>query len=194
MQYDVLHTYTTSTRERPLEQRRELDRFLDSVQKRAFRMAEIATGNREDAFDILQDAMYRFVEKYSTRNFAEWMPLFHTVLQNRIRDWYRRESVRNRFRVWFGQSADEQEPDSMENLADGQMRTPEQQLQNRQGMEVLDQAIRKLPIRQQQAFMLRVFEGMDVAQTARAMNCTTGSVKTHYSRAIHTLREKLGGH
>ncbi len=82
----------------------------------------------------------------------------------------------------------------MENLADGQMRTPEQQLQNRQGMEVLDQAIRKLPIRQQQAFMLRVFEGMDVAQTARAMNCTTGSVKTHYSRAIHTLREKLGGH
>jgi len=157
-------------------------------------MAEIATGNREDAFDILQDAMCKFVEKYSTRNFAEWLPLFYTVLQNGIRDWYRRESVRNRFRVWFGQSVDEQESDSLENLADGQMRTPEQHLQNRQGMEVLDQAIRKLPLRQQQAFMLRVLEGMDVAQTARAMGCTSGSVKTHFSRAIHTLREKLGGH
>lgn len=194
MQYDVLRTYTTSTRERPLEQRQELDHFLGSVQKRAFRMAEIATGNREDAFDILQDAMCRFVEKYSTRNFAEWMPLFHTVLQNRIRDWYRREVVRNRFRVWFGQSADEQDTNSLENLADGRGRSPEQQLQSRQGMEVLDQAIRQLPVRQQQAFMLRVFEGMDVTQTAKAMSCTTGSVKTHYSRAIHTLREKLDGH
>jgi len=155
-------------------------------------MAEIATGNREDAFDILQDAMCRFVEKYSARNFAEWMPLFYRVLQNRIRDWYRREAVRNRFRVWF--AADEQESDYLENQADGRARTPEQQLQNSQGMEVLDQAIRKLPVRQQQAFMLRVFEGMDVAQTARAMGCTTGSVKTHYSRAIHTLRDKLDGH
>ena len=155
-------------------------------------MAEIATGNREDAFDILQDTMCRFVEKYSTRNSEEWMPLFHTVLQNRIRDWYRREVVRNRFRVWF--TADEHESDSMENLADRQMRTPEQQLQNRQGMDALDQAIRQLPVRQQQAFMLRVFEGLNVTQTATVMHCTTGSVKTHYSRAIHTLREKLGGH
>jgi RNA polymerase sigma-70 factor (ECF subfamily) len=192
LQYDALHTYTTCTRERLLEQQRELDHFLGSVQKRAFRMAEIATGNREDAFDILQDAMCRFVEKYSARNFAEWMPLFYRVLQNRIRDWYRREAIRNRFRVWF--TADEQESDYLENQADGRARTPEQQLQNSQGMEVLDQAIRKLPVRQQQAFMLRVFEGMDVAQTARAMGCTTGSVKTHYSRAIHTLRDKLDGH
>ena len=193
LQYDVLHIIKISKRERLLEQRLELDKFLASIQKRAFRMAEIATGNREDAFDILQDAMCKFVEKYSKRNIEEWMPLFYTILQSRIRDWYRRETVRNRFRVWFGSPSEERETDSMEKVSDEKMRTPEQQLQNSQRMNVLDQAIRQLPIRQQQAFMLRVFEGLDVAQTARVMNCTTGSVKTHYSRAIHTLREKLEG-
>ena len=193
LQYDVLHIIKISKRERLLEQRLELDKFLASIQKRAFRMAEIATGNREDAFDILQDAMCKFVEKYSKRNIEEWMPLFYTILQSRIRDWYRRETVRNRFRVWFGSPSEERETDSMEKVSDEKMRTPEQQLQNSQRMNVLDQAIRQLPIRQQQAFMLRVFEGLDVAQTARVMSCTTGSVKTHYSRAIHTLREKLEG-
>ena len=193
LQYDVLHIIKISKRERLLEQRLDLDKFLASIQKRAFRMAEIATGNREEAFDILQDAMCKFVEKYSKRNIEEWMPLFYTILQSRIRDWYRRETVRNRFRVWFGSPSEERETDSMEKVADEQMRTPEQQLQINQGMTALDQAIRQLPFRQQQAFMLRVFEGMDVAQTARVMGCTSGSVKTHYSRAIHTLREKLEG-
>lgn len=193
LQYDVLCIIKISTRERLLEQHLELDNFLASVQKRAFRMAEIATGNREDAFDILQDAMCKFVEKYSKRNSEEWMPLFYTILQSRIRDWYRRETVRNRFRVWFGSSSEERETDGMEEVADEQMRTPEQQLQSSRLINVLDRAIRQLPIRQQQAFMLRVFEGMDVAQTARVMGCTGGSVKTHYSRAIHTLREKLEG-
>lgn len=182
------------TRERSLEHRRELDDFLAGVQKRAFRMAEIAIGNREDAFDILQDAMCKFVEKYSSRNREAWMPLFYTVLQSRIVDWRRREKVRNRFRVWFGQSSHEQETDGLEKIADDRMRTPERQLQNGRGMDVLDQAIRELPARQQQAFMLRVLEGLDVTQTARAMNCTTGSVKTHCSRAIRALREKLEGH
>jgi RNA polymerase sigma-70 factor (ECF subfamily) len=193
LQYDVLHINKISKRERLLEQRLELDNFLASVQKRAFRMAEIATGNREDAFDILQDAMCKFVEKYSKRNIEEWTPLFYTVLQSRIRDWYRRETVRNRFRVWFGSSSEERETDGMEKVADEQMCTPEQQLQNTRGIRALAQAVRQLPFRQQQAFMLRVFEGMDVAQTARVMGCTSGSVKTHYSRAIHTLREKLEG-
>jgi RNA polymerase sigma-70 factor, ECF subfamily len=194
LQYDVLHIIKISKRERLLEQHLDLDKFLASIQKRAFRMAEIATGNREEAFDILQDAMCKFVEKYSKRNIEEWMPLFYTILQSRIRDWYRRETVRNRFRVWFGSSSEERETDGMEKVADEQMRTPEQQLQINQGMTALDQAIRQLPIRQQQAFMLRVFEDLDVAQTARVMSCTTGSVKTHYSRAIHTLRKKLEEH
>lgn len=155
-------------------------------------MAEIATGNRQDALDIIQDAMWKLVEKYSTRGPDEWGPLFHSILQSRIRDWYRRESIRNRFRVWFGRTESNEDPDPMENLADEATPGPGEVLQNEQGIAELDRLIRALPLRQQQAFMLRVFEGMDVAQTAKAMKCSTGSVKTHYSRAVHTLRDKLG--
>ena len=192
LQYDNPDSNTHRRKEILLEQHeRLLDQFLADVQKRAWRMAEIATDNREDAFDIVQDAMSKFTEKYRSRQVHEWGALFHTVLQSRIRDWYRRETVRNRFRVWFGR---EDEQDLMENVADEKMRTPEQMLHNSQSMTVLDQAIRRLPLRQQQALMLRIFEGMDVEQTACVMGCSSGSVKTHYSRAVHTLREQLGEH
>lgn len=194
LQYDVPEIDKNSVRKRFLEQYRELDNFLASIQIRAFRMAEVATGNRDDAFDILQDAMYRFVQKYSEHSRDEWVPLFYRVLQNRIRDWHRREKVLKRFRIWFGRPGDEPEADGLEKIADERAATPEQELHNARSMKILEQAIRKLPVRQQQALMLRVFEGLDVEQTAKAMGCTTGSVKTHYSRAVHTLREKLEGY
>lgn len=155
-------------------------------------MAEIATGNRQDALDILQESMYKLVEKYAGRDPEEWPPLFYTILQSRIRDWHRREFIRNRFRVWFGSSTDEQDTDPLDNIADTSGKNPEQELQHRQSSRVLDQAVRALPARQQQAFMLRVFEGLDVAETARIMGCSAGSVKTHYSRAVQALRKALG--
>ena len=194
LQYDAIFFFRTGKRGILLEQHQTLDSFLASIQKRAFRMAEIATGNREDAFDILQDAMCKFVEKYAASNFNDWMPLFYTVLQSRIRDWYRRETVRNRFRVWFGSPGGDEETDPMDNLPDERSHNPEQELLNSRSIDVLHRSIRALPIRQQQAFMLRVFEGLDVTQTAKVMKCSTGSVKTHYSRAIHVLREQLRDH
>ena len=157
-------------------------------------MAEIATGNPDDALDILQDAMYKLVQKYSNKSPEEWGPLFQTILQSRINDWYRRNSVRNRFRSWLGGRTEDEEVDPLQTLEDPGAYTPEDKLKLERSMSDLERAIGALPLRQQQALMLRLWEGMDVKQTAQAMSCAEGSVKTHYSRAIHTLRDKLGDH
>ena len=164
------------------------------MEKRAFRIAEIATGNRDEALDILQDAMYKLVQKYAKTDPQEWGPLFQTILQSKINDWYRRNAVRNRFRVWLRLDADDEHVESIHGIADVKSENPEKQSQADRSIEELENALRSLSLRQQQAFILRIWEGMDVAQTARIMKCSQGSVKTHYSRAIHTLREQLGEH
>ena len=151
----------------------------------------MATGNTDDALDILQDTMMKLVQKYAERPPGEWGPLFHTILQSRIRDYYRKNRVRNRFRVWFGRGDEEDPADPIQSLEDPSGLGPDRELDSARGMERLAGAVRELPPRQQQAFMLRALEGLDVADTARAMRCSEGSVKTHYSRAIHVLREKL---
>lgn len=156
-------------------------------------MAEIATGNQDDALDILQDAMFKLAEKYADRDSTEWGPLFTTILQSRIRDWYRRNTVRNRFRSWFSNKNDEQ-ADPIQQAEDEKARTPEQLLQADRRIDELEQAIHKLSLRQQQAFLLRSWEGYSIDETASAMKCSAGSVKTHYSRAVHVLREKLDEH
>jgi RNA polymerase sigma-70 factor (ECF subfamily) len=176
-----------------LEQDLALNRFLASVEKRAFRIAQLATSNSDEAFDIVQDAMFKLVDKYASKPEADWPALFHRILQNRIRDWYRRNSLRNRFRSWLSSGLDDDE-DLMQTVADDAGRSPEEQLQLGQGMEALEKALHNLPLRQQQAFILRVWESLDVRATANAMSCAEGSVKTHYSRAIHSLRETLGEH
>jgi len=166
---------------------------LAGIEKRAFRLAEISTGNREDALDILQDAMCKLVDKYVARNPEEWGSLFHTILQRMIVDWYRRHAVRERFRGRFGIShKDDENEDLLQNVKDDCGKTPEQEMQSNRRIAMIDNAIRELPLRQQQAFLLRTLEGFDVKQTARIMKCSDGSVKTHYSRAVHGLREKLG--
>lgn len=155
-------------------------------------MAEMATGNRDDAMDILQDAMFKLVQNYAGRDPNEWGALFQTILQSRITDHYRRNAVRNRFRVWFGKGEDdEEEPDPIQQLEDEQGSRPDRELEKAVSMKTLDAAIRQLPRRQQEAFMLRAIEGLDVAETASVMKCSEGSVKTHYFRALAVLREKL---
>jgi RNA polymerase sigma-70 factor, ECF subfamily len=164
------------------------------VEKRAFRIAEIATSNREDALDILQDGMYKLVQKYAKRNPEEWGPLFQTILQSKINDWYRRNAVRNRFRVWFKFSKDDESVDPIQTMQDQAAHTPEHLVQTDKSIDKLEKALRQLSHRQQQAFILRIWEGLDTAQTAQIMKCSEGSVKTHYSRALHSLREQLGEH
>ncbi|MDP1931538.1 MAG: RNA polymerase sigma factor [Gammaproteobacteria bacterium] len=176
-----------------MDQLKSLDRFLAQVQGRAYRIAQIATNSSDDALDLVQDAMFKLVEKYATRSEEEWAPLFYSILQSRINDWHRRSSVRNRFRGWLGLGDDEME-DPLQQVPDEAQRSPEQHVQMGASMEKLQAALQALPRRQQQVFLLRVWEGLDVRETALAMACAEGSVKAHYSRAVHTLREQLGEH
>jgi RNA polymerase sigma-70 factor (ECF subfamily) len=171
-----------------------LDEFLAAVERRAVVIAEMATRNREDALDLVQDSMLSFVQGYAAHDSSEWAPLFHRVLQNRIRDWYRRQQVRNRWRVWFHVDEDEDEPDAIQTAGDPAGRTPEESVALTAATDAMLEAVAVLPRRQQQAFLLRTWEGLDVAETAKAMGCSEGSVKTHLSRALHSLRAKLEGH
>jgi RNA polymerase sigma-70 factor (ECF subfamily) len=158
-------------------------------------MAQIATGRDEEAHDLVQESMLKLVERYGKRNETEWGPLFHRILQSKIRDWYRRTKVRNRWQRWFSGNEDgEDTDDPLESIADPAALSVERQLQTKQAAAALDEALRTLPLRQQQAFLLRAWEELDVAQTAAAMGCSEGSVKTHYFRAVQTLRKLLGSH
>ncbi len=159
-------------------------------------MAYLAIGQREDALEVVQEAMSLLVQKYARRPDAQWGPLFHRILQNRIRDWYRRTAVRNRWRQWFGglSGSHNEETEGLENFPDHSMRNPEQEFQQKSAVDALTAALKDLSLRQQQVVLLRVWEELDVAETARVMGCSEGSVKTHYSRAIHLLRRKLEGH
>lgn len=176
-----------------LTQQQTMDRFLAGVQKRAYRMAQLATRNSDDAFDIVQDAMLKLVEKYPDLPEAELPPMFFCILQSRIQDWYRRSSVRNRLRSWLG-TGDDDEEDPLQQLEDPASRSAEQLLVTEDSIEALNAALLALPLRQQQVFLLRAWEGLDVRETAAAMGCAEGSVKTHYSRALAALRSKLGEH
>lgn len=180
------------SKEQSVEQSRELDRFLVGVERRAYRIARIAVRHDEDALDIVQEAMLRLARRYSDRPSAEWRPLFYRILQNRIRDFQRRSKVRAKVMSWFSaSSAPEEEQHDPYDSVPASGAVPLEQLSIDESMRMLERALGALPRRQQEAFMLRNFEGLDVAQTATAMGCTQGSVKTHYSRAVHTLREQL---
>jgi RNA polymerase sigma-70 factor (ECF subfamily) len=184
-----------SIRTDALQNEQRLNRFIADVERRALRIAEIAVRDRDDALDIVQDAMIKLARNYMHRPEEEWTPLFYRILQNGVRDWHRRQAVRNRVMGWFGRSNDDdQDYDVIGQAADPVGRTPDEQLQNREAMNGLEVAVGRLPARQREAFMLRTFEGLDVAGTATAMGCSQGSVKTHYSRAVHALREMLGEH
>lgn len=181
-----------SHEEPQVDQVRSLDKFLSSVEKRAFRIARIALKNDEDALDAVQEAMLALARRYGERPSDQWRPLFYRILQNRIRDCQRRRTVRERILAWLPGGRDEQpESDAFDSVPDSRPEPPER-LQADEAMRLLEEALVILPRRQQQAFMLRVFEGLDTAQTAIAMSCSEGSVKTHYSRAVHALRERLG--
>lgn len=172
---------------------RALSQFLAGVEVRAFKIAQAALRQEDDALDAVQDAMLQLARAYSDRPQEEWKPLFYRILENRIRDMQRRRTVRNRVMSWlpFRSDPDEDEPDPIaEAVSDEPL--PMRRLEIEEAMSALERALEALPRRQQQAFMLRTLEGLDVAQTAKAMGCSEGSVKTHYFRALQTLRAQIG--
>lgn len=182
--------------------RPEISEFLASVERRAFKQAVYAVRDEEAALDIVQDAMIRLVEKYEDRPAAELAPLFQRILQNIIHDHFRRQKVRNAWVSLFSalplgrRDADpEQESDPLETLLS---RQPDQQapdtareVESAQILRLIEAEIGRLPRRQREAFVMRYWEEMDVAETAAAMGCSEGSVKTHCSRAIQTLSRAL---
>lgn len=171
-----------------------LEQFLASVERKAFRIARLGLRHEADALDAVQDAMLQLVRRYATRPAAQWSPLFYRILTNRIRDMQRRRSVRGRVMAWLPFAAGEDEDAALDPIANAPsaMPGPQQQLELEQSMALLEQGLAALPPRQREAFMLRNFEGLDVAQTAMAMRCSAGSVKTHYFRALQALRARLG--
>jgi len=164
-------------------------------------MAIIATSNHEDALDIVQDSMLRLAKRYADRDAEQWGPLFHRIVQSVIRDWYRRAAVRNRFRFFLGQK-NQRDQDGETTAEEDPIEThfataepePSAQLQQQQAIRQLDAALHRLPLRQQQVFLLRQWEGLSVRDTAQAIGCGEGSVKTHFSRALKALRTQLQDH
>ena len=168
------------------------------MERRAYKQALYAVQNEHAALDIVQDSMIKLAEKYGDKAAAEFPMLFQRILQNTIRDYHRRQKVRNAWLTLFSSLAPQRESDDydpLDNLKDDDNQsvpaTPEASMQQRQTIALIEQALTKLSSRQREAFLLRYWEGMDTAETAAAMGCTEGSVKVHCSRATHALAEFL---
>jgi len=172
---------------------RALNQFLAGVELKAFRIAQTALRHEDDALDAVQDAMLQLSRAYADRPPQEWKPLFYRILENRIRDMQRRRTVRGRVISWlpFRGDEDEEEPDPIAQAPSPEPQ-PVRRLELDEAVGALEKALGALPRRQQQAFLLRALEGLDVAATAAAMGCSEGSVKTHYFRAVQALRAQLG--
>jgi len=172
---------------------RALNQFLAGVEVKAFRIAQAALRHEDDALDAVQDAMLQLARAYAKRPSEEWKPLFYRILENRIRDIQRRRTVRGRVLAWLplrGEDEDD-EPDPIAQAPSPEP-LPLRRLELDEALGALEKALGALPRRQQQAFLLRTLEGLDVAETAAAMGCSEGSVKTHYFRAVQALRAQLG--
>lgn len=164
-----------STRDPELRQR--LDQFLAGVEQQGYRLALAQLRDRDEALDAVQDAMFRLVRRYASKPSEQWKPLFFRILINRVRDAQRR-------RPWItGLPAEMLERPAADD--------PEQQQAQRDAITTLEIALGELPARQREAVLLRVWEGFDVVTTATIMACSTGSVKTHLSRALHRLRARV---
>jgi RNA polymerase sigma-70 factor, ECF subfamily len=176
----------------------ELSQFLTSVERRAYKHALYAVRDDHAALDIVQDAMIKLAEKYGGKPAEELPMLFQRILQNTIRDYYRRQKVRSSWISLFSgmQSRhDDEEFDPLDVLEDNENQSlpaaPEASLQQSQIIALIEEALSSLPARQREAFLLRYWEGLDTTETAMAMGCTEGSVKTHCSRAVHALSVSL---
>jgi RNA polymerase sigma-70 factor (ECF subfamily) len=172
--------------------------FLASVERRAFKQAVFSVQEQESALDIVQDAMLRLAEKYADRPAAELPLLFQRILQNAIRDYFRRSKVRSTWTMLLtsmGLGGEDDDADPLETLeiesASAIPVSPQSQLEQSQVMEAIEDAIKGLPARQREAFVLRYWEELDVSETAKVMGCSEGSVKTHCSRATHALAKVL---
>ncbi|HGH3160902.1 TPA: RNA polymerase sigma factor [Acinetobacter baumannii] len=166
--------------------------FMQDVTGRALVMMESATqGQQGIAMDLVQEAFIALHKSYADRSTEEWYPLFYTILNNKLQDWRRKEARRANPFSFFKKVSLDNDDEEIIDIVDEKAINPADFLDQAVTIEEIQEAIAKLPVRQQQAFMLRAWEGFDTHTTAQIMNCTEGSVKTHYHRAIQGLREYL---
>jgi RNA polymerase sigma-70 factor, ECF subfamily len=182
----------------PLATQKEMSDFLASVERRAFKQAVFSVQEEESAHDIVQDSMLRLAEKYCDKPAAELPLLFQRILQNAIRDHFRRSKVRSTWTTLLssmGLGGDDDDVDPLETFQVEDLSnvpaSPAAQLEQSQVMESIEDALKALPARQREAFVLRYWEELDVSETAKVMGCSEGSVKTHCSRATHALAKIL---
>lgn len=178
---------------------KELSDFLKSTERRAFKRAVYSVRDEDAALDIVQDAMIRLSQSYADRPPAELPLLFQRILSNAILDWFRRRKVRNaavkNFSDFAPAGGGDDDFDILEILqSQGNGSTTESaadSVSRDQILVAIDEAVADLPTRQREAFLLRYWDEFDVAETASAMGCSEGSVKTHCSRAVHALAKAL---
>jgi len=175
-----------------------LSAFLAEVERRAFKQALFAVRDEDAALDIVQDAMLKLTEKYGAKPVAELPMLFQRILQNAIHDHFRRQKVRSTWTTLLsalGQKDDDEDYDPLETLPSKSESNwaadPAGAHEQTKIVALIEEALTRLPARQREAFLLRYWEELDVAETATAMGCSEGSVKTHCSRAVRALAEML---
>ncbi|MEN9316981.1 MAG: hypothetical protein RIS35_3374 [Pseudomonadota bacterium] len=179
--------------------RQEMSDFLASTERRAFKQAVFAVRDDEAALDIVQDSMFKLVEKYANHPAAELPMLFQRILQNTITDHFRRRKVRDTWTTLIsalipgGDDRDDVDPlESLDSASEGsRVESVADTVERDQILTAIESELMKLPPRQREAFLMRYWEEMDVAETAVAMGCSEGSVKTHCSRATHALARAL---
>jgi RNA polymerase sigma-70 factor (ECF subfamily) len=176
----------------------ELSEFLKSVEKRAFKRTTYHVRNDESALDIVQDSMMKLAEHYGQKPAEELPMLFQRILSNTTLDWFRRQKVKNALFSSFSDfhSAEEDDEfDILDSVSTAEVAAgfdnPENEHQRTQTFNLIEQALLLLPNRQREAFLMRYWEDMDVSETASAMGCSEGSVKTHCSRAVQALSKAL---
>jgi RNA polymerase sigma-70 factor (ECF subfamily) len=177
--------------------RAELSEFLAGAERRAYKQALFAVRDPDNALDIVQDAMIKLSESYGDRPPAELAPLFTRIVQNTIHDFFRRQKVRSTWITLFSalSSGDGEDADPLESLeampGSAAAESASDEVERIQVIGIIEEEIAKLPERQREAFLLRYWEDMDVAETAATMKCSEGSVKTHCSRATQALAKAL---
>jgi RNA polymerase sigma-70 factor (ECF subfamily) len=177
---------------------KELSDFLQSVEKRAFKRSFYHVRDEESALDIVQDSMMKLAEHYGDKQATELPMLFQRILSNTTLDWFRRNKTR---RAVFSNFSDfesgheDDEFDILESLNSGneaqKAQSAEDNFASSASVREIEEEIQNLPLRQREAFLLRYWEDLDVSETAAAMGCSEGSVKTHCSRAIQSLSKAL---
>ncbi|MHB1200656.1 MAG: RNA polymerase sigma factor [Polaromonas sp.] len=176
----------------------ELSDFLKNVEKRAFKRSVYHVRNEEAALDIVQDSMMKLAQHYGDKPTAELPMLFQRILSNTTLDWFRRRKTWNAVFSNMGDFASPAEDEDFDILETLETLTHSEGTESAQDateraqiLHEIELEIEKLPGRQREAFLMRYWEEMDVAETAAAMGCSEGSVKTHCSRAVHTLSKAL---